>query len=1538
MRKLYLLMTLLFPLATMFSSGGAKAADPDKALYDAAIAAFPSGAYYITTEIDGVKYYVAATGALEEWGEEHETTDGLFTINQVSGGALYDIGWHIEGANGHFSNTTLVDSKALLKPGTGVFRLDTSNNRNDWESQVFYMNEEGKIAIRSCNTAFGESSWADAGRAFWTYEVDEAGEIVWSDYGPMPAYSYEPAYIWTLEQPVGFELVKLALNNIIGKYDAVLWDEREEPVTLNMGTEFGQYSDFETWYKLYDFIQELNTLIDEKINDPDYDYYTDPEAVTLEEAEQLAATADSLYLSILDSEVPYALPNGDGYYRIIAHNLYKSEFDESGFVNKAFAASFEESHKDKGVWGTLRRDRANFLWKLTQHGDSILIQNAGLGTYISFSSGDRVVMTEDETDATHLVFDYAGFDYTELDGEGEDRDIFCIRLAREENEKRWPADGEGNVSTYHQARYFHQAGHSSKADDSSPWGNYGTDTGADQEITFWRRTYDYAQGVDTWTSEWFLEYVPDEEAEQVIADFEAIFNHDKLVEQNNELRAKVLEDLTKAKDVQRTALIKNVSQLSSPYSDSSEGQHLEYLIDGDASTFWHTTWHGLAEGVDPFYYYGEGYEESGLECHYLQISGMGNMVGDCELYLREREGADNDRVKTLVVMGTDNLKNEDEDWDEILRVTLPHTDKAEENSVFFHLDEAYPYIRVFAIETAYSSYAFRTFWHASEIQFYTIEENPNSQFVLMGQIAQDLQDAYDANCAIADEDLELKDYEALKAAYEAFLDYGLIDPSELRQALATYENATDCVTEGAGPGYWSDMTVVNDYNTLYNEVVAYNKAGRYKADEIHKYAVMLKAMQKSFMETANGVATDKWYRIMYPTEEMFDAYDWNKEGGDKCGDLAPEDQQTMWGTFVSAAKLESEEETTTNDDGEEVTVTNNWLEDIAAEDLREGDRLFFMNDDAIEDKATSMFRFVELESDGADYTPLLADVKENMLMALDMSATYKQGDALITDAAQFSSNASYPGNDGQKLETGCLIDGDFGTYWHSDYGRTFCCVPYLQIALNEPVSGLIEVYVGRRNTSNGHVTRMYVQGSNDAETWTNIGYIELPYTNASTPATSQPLDLGGTFSHLRFSMTQRYGSDGGSNIEFDPFAEGITADDYNVKYTYFHASEFQIYPVTPTKQLSPSAQALQDAYTAANKVVLKDASAEDLAAASQAYKTFQTEFNSKEGKTVLPNGLDKAPATYALQNKATGLFVMVSGTGNQNNIYLKAVPTLVGYKAIGYQRSLLSAKNTDGVSCNNLHAGESNRRFCTWGTTDPTTNSGLVIAEADAAFEVPAEYTFTKDIKPGRIYGLCNSVTLTPVDAPEGAVAYTPLGRYQNDEGDFLALKAIENIPAGQPVIYIYGDTTSYDADDEYVEPVKFKYSTDEKLVLKGDTINGFIASLVNHSLKAHEIYFSGNHAQCIGTTGYYISGPCVVLDMPECPNVDPEGDYDFSICLNEEGDTADGVKTVLKNISKPGNVYSMDGKLLMTGATLNSLKTLGKGMYILNGVKVLVK
>ena len=559
-------------------------------------------------------------------------------------------------------------------------------------------------------------------------------------------------------------------------------------------------------------------------------------------------------------------------------------------------------------------------------------------------------------------------------------------------------------------------------------------------------------------------------------------------------------------------------------------------------------------------------------------------------------------------------------------------------------------------------------------------------------------------------------------------------------------------------------------------------------------------------------------------------------------------------------------------------------------------------------------------------------------MALDMSTTYKKGEPLITDASQLSSNAPDP-QEGLHIEYAC--DGNPNTFWHSDYHKQYLEPAYLQVALNQPVSGLIQVDVTRRqNSTYGHIVRMYIQGSNDAQTWTNVGYLEVPYTNMNESVTSMPVDLGGTYSHLRFILTRR----AGQNIEMDPFADITSADQYDKEggWTYFHVAEFQIYPVTAEKELSASGKALQQAFADANKVVLKDATAEDYSAAAKAYKAYQTEFNNTVGKAVLPEGADKVAPSYAIQNKATGLFVYAKGT-NTNDVALRLIPTFFEYSAMGYERSLLHGKNPDGKDCAYLHVQNSNHRFCTWNDATITTNSPLVIREADENYAAPTEFTFYKDIKPGKIYNWCNSVTVTPQEVPDGAFTYSPVGQYVEDEAIFLALKTIETIEAGKPAFFIYGDTLAYNSAEDDAEAVRFTMAADQDFVLKGDSVNGVIGVLGDHTLLPHEFYFSGNHPVWIKTTGYYVhpyGGWGAVVDLHSCPTVDPDGDYDFSICL-AEGEEETGVKkvaTAIEKISQPGAVYSMDGKLLRTNATLNSLKSLGKGMYILNGVKVLVK
>ena len=1486
-RYLYFLM-LFVPLTAILQSGSLYA--QTDAEYEAALAAIVDGSsYYITTEVDDVKYYLDANGYLTS-----EKADASIFIFKKIAGSFKGFGFYLDGGAGnYFSNPVSSANIDDTKLNTHTI----SGCRNTWDAQVFFLNANGKYAVRATNAASASSGWGWVGNSYWAVKE-----------GPIAGYSFDVNYIWSLESPSDKNQVMTILNSIFGKYENQVSDTYDDPVSMNIGTEPGQLGDIDTWHKLWTLLQEVNDNWN-KLNDEDYDYDSDPNALSAAQAYAMSAAADSMYQKILDSEIPYSLPNGDGYYRIISRLRYSSNDAPSGYVDKALSASISSDHLNKGVYATVNRDRANFIWKLTQHGDSILIQNAGMDTYVSFSSPDEncVVMTTDANDAAHLVFDYVALDLVENDETEFEKDLFYVRLA---NQPR----GGGN--------YLHQLGHNSKNDTNTLTGNSGTDSGKEMELSFWAGTYN--NGTDKGTSEWYLEFVPEDEAQSLIEAFAYIRDHDVLVEKNNALRAKVNEALLMAKDSIRTNLITDVAQMTSPFSyneltgrrdggDLSEG----VLIDGDKSTYWHSSYDVLSD-VYP---------------HYIQLSGMKGMVGNCELYLCQR-AATNDHPKEFTIVGSNDPEAEDADWVEMAVLPIPNVLSGEENTVPFFISEPYEYVRLQCTQQAPSN---RNFWHAAELQIMTVSENPNSQFASLGDVAVRLDQIYHDNIAVTDDEVTPDLYEALFNAYEAFLK-AMVDPTELRDAMAKYATLTKCVVEGNQPGQWTNTDIATAFDALYKEVQAYDDAGRYTAAQNHKYAVILKSMAKTVMEGANGVKTDVWYHILFPTEAMYTDYGFDpKDPGGASKIVGYPDQ---FGYCVAPGVRS--DETAQNDEGEEAATGNYFLQFAKTDDIREGMYMYFADPEELEDKDVSLFRFIERETDASNYTPIFKEVKENMLMALDMSTTYTKGEPLITDASQLSSNAPDP-QEGLHIEYAC--DGNPNTFWHSDYHSTYLEPAYLQVALNQPVSGLIQVDVTRRqNSGYGHIVRMYIQGSNDAENWNNVGYLEVPYTTQNESVTTMPVDLGGTYSHLRFTLTQRVVSGGGLSPEFDPFAVITSADQYDKEggWTYFHVAEFQIYPVTPDKELSANGKALQQAYTVANKVLLKDATAQDYAAASKAYKTYQSEFNLSVGKAVLPDGLEKAAPSYAIQNKATGLFVNCKGARNANNS-LELVPTFFNYKAIGFERSLIRGTNLDGGDCSFLHSQNFDHRFVTWDSTEPNSNSGLVIREVEPV--EPADFTFTKDIRVGKIYAWCYPVTLTPEEGINDAIAYTPLGQYEvEDEGVYLALKEVELIEPGQPTFYIYGDTTVY-AEEEIFEPVKFTIKAQPNFVYEGSTVNGAIGSLVNHTLKEQEIYFSGNYAKCIGTTGYYLSGPCVALSLDLCPKVDPEANYDFSIFLGEAATSAEelidgigNIPTTIQKISQPGDVYSIDGKLLRTNATLNTLKSLGKGMYILNGVRILVK
>lgn len=145
------------------------------------------GNYHITTTIDGTKYYVTTAGKLTTCVAD----GGTFAISKTSGGS-FDTGIRIsfDCDSKRFTNPTLSNNHANLSQN---YYATTTGDRADYERQVFFLNDEGKFAIRSCNVASAASSWGDAGRTFWTYNVGEA-ELT-------PCYSYDPAYVWELEAP-----------------------------------------------------------------------------------------------------------------------------------------------------------------------------------------------------------------------------------------------------------------------------------------------------------------------------------------------------------------------------------------------------------------------------------------------------------------------------------------------------------------------------------------------------------------------------------------------------------------------------------------------------------------------------------------------------------------------------------------------------------------------------------------------------------------------------------------------------------------------------------------------------------------------------------------------------------------------------------------------------------------------------------------------------------------------------------------------------------------------------------------------------------------------------------------------------------------------------------------------------------------------------------------------------------------------------------------------------------------------------------------
>ena len=170
-------------LAAFAAMVGMSAYAQTDAQYDAAIAAIQDGGKYsIVAEYNSSSYYLKKDGYLTD----KLTEAGVFTFTAASpSGAFKPTGFKTNRfTNGGAQNNSF--------SGDALKRIVTSGqNRDTWEAQAYFLNEEGYFAIRSTNAV--SDSWG-AG-AYWTV-VDDVD----SDGLPNATYTMDDVpFVWKLQ-------------------------------------------------------------------------------------------------------------------------------------------------------------------------------------------------------------------------------------------------------------------------------------------------------------------------------------------------------------------------------------------------------------------------------------------------------------------------------------------------------------------------------------------------------------------------------------------------------------------------------------------------------------------------------------------------------------------------------------------------------------------------------------------------------------------------------------------------------------------------------------------------------------------------------------------------------------------------------------------------------------------------------------------------------------------------------------------------------------------------------------------------------------------------------------------------------------------------------------------------------------------------------------------------------------------------------------------------------------------------------------------
>ena len=318
---------------------------------------------------------------------------------------------------------------------------------------------------------------------------------------------------------------------------------------------------------------------------------------------------------------------------------------------------------------------------------------------------------------------------------------------------------------------------------------------------------------------------------------------------------------------------------------------------------------------------------------------------------------------------------------------------------------------------------------------------------------------------------------------------------------------------------------------------------------------------------------------------------------------------------------------------------------------------------------------------------------------------------------------------------------------------------------------------------------------------------------------------------------------------------------------------------------------------------------------------------------------------FYLQHKS-GLYV--AAAGRSNALTLGLVPGLFDVKAVGLGKMAIHARSLKGKELYEqpvyLHAQNAGHSLVTWNADGINSNSALFIEpvdEQEMTEDMPE--TIKKNVLPNSMQIWCYGAGFS---VKEGTL-YEYKGASLTDTEISLAFNKIEAAKAGQPVLYVNGDTTAFDVTmEKEPEELTIDGST---FVDEPDSIGGIRGTFGYQWVDEYKnvVVSGGNFAQegnCFveatgkeatdcardisANTGYIVPAENVISNFNAA-------DYNLVITLKRDPNAIEKVTTVLNSRN---DIYTIDGKLVKKNGTISDVKAMGRGLYIIGGAKVMVK